>query len=143
MKYEEQRKLVEDLRTLADFFERPESVALPLPWSMRRDCHNVADGGTWDSAAKESTYDNEKSLANLRKVARALGTCEKVYPESADENFTVIKKFGHSIKLEYFVPGKVTCERKLVGVETVPARIVEAHTVKKYEYECKPIKLMA
>jgi hypothetical protein len=132
VKYSEQRQVVEDLRALADFYEQPRSIALPRPTLYFGGYVGV--GAKWNSEAKEYEYDVEGTQAEMAKMARALGTCEKDYN---DYELKLTKKFG-SAKIVVSANRNAVCERKLVGVETVEARFVKAHTKPIYEYDCKP-----
>ena len=140
MKYTEQKQVVEDLRAMADFYARPQSIELPYPYGIANRTEYVTEY-TYDGGKSEVSV--SATLDTLRRITKALGSCEKTYPgKDGSGQFTLTKKIGTKGGLAFSATGQATCERKLVGVETVEARFVPASTREVYEYECKPISLL-
>jgi hypothetical protein len=113
------QEYADGLRQIAAFIElHPE---LPLP------------SGQIDNYATDT---KEEAAA----VIRALGKCTKEY---GDAYMTISRGFG-GIALRFVFARSRVCTRKVVGVETIPAVFVEAHTVPAstkeiVEWECEPI----
>lgn len=97
------REYVQGLRALADFYEAHPEV--PLPYSEQ----NIYALDTKDEA---------------KMLAEALGTFEKEYNEW---HFTMVKRFG-PIQMRFVFNRGNVCTKKVVGVKTIPAEFVEAHT---------------
>lgn len=138
MKYSQQRQLVDDLRTLADFYERPESLALPYPYGLTTQTHYINEYSY--NEKREYVKDEAKTLAALRRYARRLGAHTKNY---SGNDFELVKEFGHKIRLRFVVSREAVCTKRLVGVKTHEAKIVPAYTEEIYEWDCEPVSLLA
>lgn len=108
------------LRLLADWWEAHPEVRLPYSGNI----------SYWQLDTKEQAA----------TLVRAFGSCEKNYDE---EIFRVQKSFGE-ITADFVLYRDKVCVRKVVGVETIPATFVEAHTIPAttkeiVEWECEPI----
>jgi hypothetical protein len=107
------------LRLLADFYDKHWEVPLPS-----------AEHGNYAVNTDE----------DARKLAKALGTFQKVYSE---DMFTMTKDFG-SITARFVFYRKAICKAKVVGVKTIEARLipavpaytVPAQTVDIIEWDC-------
>lgn len=107
------------LREMADWIEANPSIPLP------------------ESKIINYAVDSKE---HAEAIARSGGKCRKVY---SGDYFNLYKDFG-VIELNHFFYRKAVCERKVVGVETIPARFVEAHIIEAHtkeivEWECIPI----
>lgn len=92
------------LRQIADFYEAHPELKLPYD----RDMNNYSSDSKEEAAA----------------ILRALG---KVNKEFNEYHLILWKQFG-PLRLRFVFTREGICERKVVGVETIPARFVEAHT---------------
>jgi hypothetical protein len=101
---EQHRAYADGLRAIADLYEQHPEI--PLPW-MNHDNYAV------------------DTKAHAKALARALGTFKK---EGNDSYLHIIKKFG-PIEAKFVFTRDSVCTKRVVGVETIPARFVEAHTV--------------
>ncbi|MFI5223675.1 MAG: hypothetical protein ACHQX3_05420 [Nitrospirales bacterium] len=115
----ERELYVQGLRELADFYQNNPDV--PIPWL------------THDNYAVDSKADAEA-------VARGLRTFEK---DGNDSYLHLTKKFGNIVAKFVFTRTNV-CVKKVVGVKTVPAAFIEAHTIparteEVVEWECSPL----
>ena len=134
MSPEEQQELVEDLRTLADFYERPEALALPAMYLS--EYHNVS---VWEFSEADGKYSvsPEKSKAAMREVVLALGKCEKKYE---DGSLSVVKKMGHNIRLTYSVDRTTFCTKVVTGTRIIPAQ--PEREVEEVEWVCNDMSLL-
>jgi len=64
-------------------------------------------------------------VAQLGQAAKDFGRAAK---SSENGYYNVTRMFGPH-KVEVTAPSAEVCERKVVGVETIPAKIVPAHTI--------------
>lgn len=83
------------------------------------------------------TLDTKEEAA---RCIRALGSCAKTYN---DWSFTLSKNF-EGVNLRFIFTRAKVCERRIVGVETVPAEYVPAHTRPAttreiVEWDCGPV----
>jgi len=108
---EQQRKWIDGLRGLADWAEQhPDSPIL----EGRLTVYGFARG---DKGADV--------VAQLAQAAKDFGRAAK---SSGNGYYNVTRMFGPH-KVEVTAPSEEVCERKVVGVETIPAQIVPAHTI--------------
>src|SRR6266404_7703403 len=112
MKYKEQQELVNDLRELADFYERPQSIELP---SVNAGQHFYVTVYDWLSGRYEPNP--VKTKAKMKRIVLALGSCEK---EWYDHALHVVKKIG-TVKLVFEVSRGAVCEKKLTGNKIIHA----------------------
>jgi hypothetical protein len=111
MKYRERDELVEGLRALADFIEA-KGLDLPIEYpEVKLDIWIYDD---YDVNAKpiEGT-----ARAKLREVAKVLGKAEK---GTVSEYFTLTKKFGEHVALEFTSPRSSICKQVVVGERIIP-----------------------
>jgi hypothetical protein len=85
------------------------------------------------------TVDSKEHAAAL---AKALGTFEKQYSEWS---LTVVKMFGN-IEARFVFTREQVCTKKVVGVETIPAKFIEAYTIEAQtkeivEWECHALNV--
>ena len=137
MTYEDIERMATALRALADFIEdRGEQLPdfyIPNIW---------IDGKVWERDENgEYNPDHEKTLENMRRIAREMKPCEK---EFSGEDFQLRKDFG-PFALTVYANRDIVCEKKQVGTVTIPARperVIEAvpeHEEPVYEYDCGPL----
>lgn len=139
MKYKEQEQLVADLRALADFYERPESIELPKPYLTFTEYVNV-----YDYTKPDYPLDYEASKAKLKRFVRALGSCEKNWGSS---DLSVTKRIG-KIRLNFLVNREAVCTKKVVGTKKrpktayveIPNEYVEEEVV---EWVCDDVALLS
>jgi hypothetical protein len=135
MTYKEQRELVSDLRMLADFYERPESIVLP-----KMHVSEWAGVDTWEYNAEEGKYvvNLEKGKAKLKAIVKALGSCEKNFTSSSLE---VRKKLNERVTLNYHVNREAFCKRVPTGEKRViPAR--EETVEEVYDWICEDTSIL-
>lgn len=135
MKYKEQQELVSDLRMLADFYERPESIVLP-----KMHLSEWASVNTWDYDAKEGKYveNFEKGKAKLKAIVKALGSCEKDFTDSM---LQVRKKLNDRVTLNYHVNREAFCKRIPTGEKRViPASAERVEEV--YTWDCDDVSIL-
>lgn len=127
MKYKDRDDLVQGLRDLADFLERPESIALPMdrysPFRLRE--------FLWNDNSKEE----------MKGIVKILGSCKKNYSSST---LSVTKSFGKTVELEYETTRENVCTRRVVETKQVPKkRYVEIpnefDTEEVVEWDCDPL----
>lgn len=119
------KEKIEGLRSIANFLEdHPE---LPLP---------DMDFRIYSLNSKEEA----------QAVARAFGNFEKGYSNwYATLTKAFVKgEFGAEVALSYVFNREAICERKVVGVRTIPAEFVPAHTTEArteeiVEWDCGSI----
>lgn len=105
---EQQRAWVCGLRELADWAEQhPDSPILEGHLTL----YGFARG--------------DDVVASLAQAAKDFGRAAK---SSENGYYNVTRMFGPH-KVEVTAPSSEVCERKVVGVETIPAQIVPAHTI--------------
>jgi hypothetical protein len=107
------------LRLLADWLEAHPEIPLP---TYHINNYNL---------------DTKEQAAEL---VRAFGSCKKKY---SDDMFYVSKQFG-VLNYEFSFYRSGVCTPRVVGVETIPAMFVEAHTIPArtkeiVEWDCEPI----
>ncbi|MFI5223848.1 MAG: hypothetical protein ACHQX3_06325, partial [Nitrospirales bacterium] len=107
------------LRLLADFYDQNPGV--PIPW---------LNHANYAVDTKE----------HAEAVARGLGTFKK---DGNDNYLHLTKTFGNIVAKFVFTRENV-CVKRVVGVETIPAYFVEAHTVEArtkeiVEWDCQPL----
>lgn len=120
---DERKSLTDGLRQIADWYDAHPEIDIPTSPNFRNFSVN--------------------SKATVQAVIRALGECKKEY---ADTLFTVSRKFG-SVRTDFIFFRNDVCVRKIVGVETIPARIIPAQpemvipaeTKEIVEWECAPV----
>ena len=86
-------------------------------------------------------YGDNDTKEGAAKIMRSMGSCEKRY---SDAGIFYLEKEFHGIKVSIMFDRDKVCVRKVVGVETIPAKFVEAHTipartVEKVEWDCQPV----
>lgn len=138
MKFSEQPQVVSDLRALADFYERPESIVLPAPnlYETFYVSHYEWIGGKYQ-------VNTEKSKRKLKRIVKALGQCEKDW---GSDDLQVIKRIGSKIKLAFRVDREAICEKVLTGnkiihpatVSSIPERIED-----QFEWKCDDVSLLS
>jgi hypothetical protein len=145
MKFKEQKELVRDLRDLADFYERPESIVLPKP---HINPHETIYEGKWgddpDTGEYGFIHDHDAAKARLKRYIRAIGSCEKDW---GSDSLRVVKKVGN-IKLTYQIDRKVICEKKVVGKKKVPMRAYveipgKFDEIEEVEWVCEDVALLS
>lgn len=142
MKYKEQEQLVSDLRELANFFERPESIVLPYPYGMLTSYDSVSVG-KWDYSSGRGEYkvDVEASTKRIKKITKSIGSCEKNWTSTSLE---VIKKLGNDIVLRWYVSREAVCKKVPTGNKIVhPAQVIPERTEEEYEWVCDDVSLLA
>ena len=73
--------------------------------------------------------------SDVAACARALGACEKRHGDSTS---ALVKDFaGLPVSIVYF--RSAVCERRVVGHEEVPERVIPAHTREIVEWDCHSI----
>lgn len=117
------KAFADGLRAAADWYEAHPEIPSPMY------------DGTFDLG--NGMLDEKEEAATL---IRALGSCKKEY---SDDYFVVEKAMG-AVRLRFIFHRAKVCVRKVVGVETVPAKFVEAHTIPAstkeiVEWECEPV----
>jgi hypothetical protein len=140
MKYKEQEHLVSDLRELADFYERPEAIA--LPFLQLYETFYVQDYG-YDQETRSYRYNHENSKKKLKRVVAVLGSCTKDWQ---DHNLRVIKKIGHSIQLIFQVDREAVCSKKLTGNKIIHAAATHytpERVEEEFEWVCDEVSLLA
>jgi hypothetical protein len=115
------KEFANNLRLLADFYEQHPEIKLP-----------------WTTELPPNYRVDEKEDAVA--VAKACGTFKKTYSNSY---FTITTQIGTATHSFTFTREKV-CVKKVVGVETIPARLIPAHvepasTREIVEWECEPL----
>jgi hypothetical protein len=130
MKYKDRDELVQGLRDLADFLERPESVALPIEMYGHKIDQWIYNEDDQGRSAKE----------NMKKIVKILGSCKKDYSSSM---MLVTKEFG-PVKLEFATSRDGVCTKRVVETKKVPKqRYVEIpgefDEREVVEWDCDPI----
>jgi hypothetical protein len=141
MKYKEQKEVVADLRALADFYERRESLVLPKPYFSEH--HNISVyGSTYNSETGnyDYNYDLEKSKEQIKRIASSVGTCEKRWD---NDMLRVVKMIG-KIRLCWSVTREAVCKKVPTGEKVlVPAYMTPARLEETYEWECTEVSLLS
>jgi hypothetical protein len=139
MTYKEQRKLVENLRMLADFYERPENIVLPT-----RSLNQYESIGyyEWDQEKGEYSNNHEKSKKKLAAIARVLAPCEKRWEGSY---LTIRKVLNEKIRLEFSISREAVCRRvRTDEVKVVPAVEAKPERIEPvYDWVCEDKSLLA
>jgi hypothetical protein len=115
------QEYAQSLRKVADWFEKHPEVAPP---------HD----------ANVIHLYNVHSRADMERVARNFGSCEKVYDDYG--NFRLQKKVG-DITIEAVASRSEICKKKIVGSRVVPEQVVPAHVEEIVEWECFDTPLLA
>lgn len=137
MKYKEQQNLVSDLRALADFYERPESIILPYPYGLMSGYDGVS---VCSYKTGKYAIDVEASAAKIKKIARSVGSCEKNWTST---NLEVIKKFGNDIVLRWVVSREAVCKKVPTGNKIIhPAQVIPERTEEEFEWVCEDVSLL-
>ena len=105
------------LRQIADWYE--EHPEIPVPHLDSVDIYTVRDRD------------------DLRRVARALGHCEKG-SASAESLFVLKRQFG-ALWLQFYWHREQVCTRRVVGVTEVAEQFIPAHTREIVEWDCESI----
>jgi hypothetical protein len=110
------KEYAESLRSIADFFEQHPEVSLP-----------------YDHAE----FNYIRSEAKVSPVARALGTCTKVYDGAYPGSFELQRSFG-SIRFRAIWKRETVCERIEVGKKTIPEQLmfIPEHEEPVYKWRC-------
>lgn len=140
MKYSEQAKLVEDLRALADFYERPEAIALPT--LNVYETFYVRDY-RWNNELREYVDNHERAKRKLKRIVAVLGACQKDW---GSNNLRVIKKIGNKVTLIFQVDRETVCEKKFTGNKIIHAattHYVPERVEEEFEWECNDVSLLA
>jgi len=140
MKYKEQQNLVSDLRLLADFYERPESIMLPYPYGLLHtwDAVGVYD---WDNPERKYSVNMTKSKAAIKKIASSIGSCEKNWTSASLE---VIKKFGNDIVLRWSVSREAICRKVPTGNKIViKAQVIPERVEEEFDWVCDDVALLS
>lgn len=143
MKYKEQQQVVSDLRALADFYERPESIALPAP-SLHFDNY-VSDWGyipdPENLGQKMYGADFEKSKQKIKKITRALGSCKKDFNNTS---LSVVKSIGDTVTLSYRVNREAVCKKVPTGItKVIPSVYMPERVEEEYEWVCDDVSLLS
>ncbi len=109
----EKEKYIEELRALADFYERAPDD-LPRPYISTQQ------------------YVEKKDLPTILKHCKSLE--KSVYGGSVKLTKTLI--FG---SVSFLIAQQEVCERKVIGQTWVPEYKTDGHFVDQVEWECKPI----
>ena len=114
------KEYADGLRAVADFYESHPEIPLP-----------------YDTDISNGSVDTKEEAAT---IMRALGSCSKNY---SDYYFVLAKNFG-PIKMQFIFTRHKVCVRKVIGVETIEAEFVPAHTIPAWtkeivEWECEAI----
>src|SRR6266403_4789889 len=139
MKYKEQQELVNDLRELADFYDRPEAIVLPKP-NLYETCY-IRDYN-WDNVTREYKDNWDNAKIKFKKIVAVLGSCTKVW---GDSDLAVTKKIG-KITLIFRVGREAVCEKKLTGNKIIHAattHYVPERIEEEFEWECNDVALLA
>jgi hypothetical protein len=129
MTYKEQQELVADLRLLADFYERPEAIALPTMYLS--EYTNVTK---WDWNDDNSKYEPnlEATKDKMRKIAKALGNCKKEFDNGS---LRLVKNINDRIRLTYTANREAYCKKVPTGkTRVIPAS--EERIEEVYEWVC-------
>lgn len=102
------------LRAIADWFEAHPDVPQP---------HTPLQ--VFSAQGKEDAI----------RIARYLGHADKKY---SDGLFWLGRDFGGE-RLEFIFNQSDVCQRRVIGVEEVPERVIPAHTQEKVEWDCHPL----
>lgn len=134
MKYREQAQLVKDLRDLADFLERPESIALPSLYGGTFSASGtVGEWGTKSDGNYGKIVDESATRANMRQFARIMKPVDKDY---SGGTFTLRKKFG-KLQIAINTDREAVCRMVKTGEVIEHAEIVlPARTEEVVEWVC-------
>jgi hypothetical protein len=136
MKYKEREQLLADLRSLSEFYERPESIALPKP---SLDFSDYV--GNWRWIDGEYTYDPEESKAKLKRIVHALGSCKKDWQNG---NLAVSKAIGNSIRLRFTISREAVCKKVPTGeTKVIPSQYIPERIEEGFEWVCEDVSLLA
>ena len=107
------QKYAQSLRMIADWFEAHPEIGLP---------HDAQSFRYFPAVTREQ----------FAIVAKALGSCQKVFDD--DTLIELHRTFG-AITFQAIAMRKNVCTRRVVGVKTIPERIIEAHTERERKEE--------
>lgn len=140
MKYVEQKELVASLRELADFFEQPNSITLPVPtfWIQT---HVYEYARREDGSRDYSKVDEFETRMKMRNIAKVLSPCEKDY---STREFALRRKFGN-LRVEFNTIRAAVCEKKVISTKTIPAetRVIPERIEEEIEWVCTDSLLKA
>jgi hypothetical protein len=137
MKYREQQEVVADLRALADFYERPESIVLPKPYFSEYANVSVYK---WDEEERKYKDNIEKSKERIKKIASSIGSCEKKWESDL---LRVVKHVG-DIRLSWSVTREAVCRKVPTGeVKEVPEQIIPARKEEVFDWVCEEVSLLS
>lgn len=127
MKYKDRDELVAGLRQLADFIEA-KGVELPISYYPSVKLMDfVYDSRTRGTAVQQ-----------MGRAAKTMAPCEKTWEP---DYLNLKRKFGRLVELELSTNRRNVCERRVVGVEEVPERVIPASTREIVEWDCAPALL--
>lgn len=126
MRYAKAQEIARGLHEFADFIAE-HGHKLPIS-----DLNLKFDDFVFDDYKYEDRRHLRTAREKMRLLALTLTPVEKVYN---GEWFDLRKRFG-PVVLEFTVNRSVVCEKKVVGVEEVPERVLAAHTREIIEWEC-------
>lgn len=143
MKYKEQAEVVADLRALADFYERPEAIALPAPSLYEIFYVSVYKWKRDDAGKMNYVLDPERSKRKLKNIVKVLGSCEKDW---GDRDLQVIKRFGHKTRLVFQVTRESICKKVPTGnkiIREATTHYVPERVEEEFEWVCEEVSLLS
>jgi hypothetical protein len=129
VKYSDRDNLVAGLRELADWIEE-NGHRLPV-----REIEFKADTWVFDDWKDYNNPDKylRPAREKMQQIARVLGRADK---ELMSDWFSLKKKFGDFVMLEFTSNRKVVCRKVVKGTRTIPEQVIPEHEEEIVEWEC-------